>query len=140
MACLLSLDLLPQVSWRIDEQKGQCRGNVQGSFPFPLFLFCLYHLFPYVFKSRKSVSEINVFNRHTAFGACGTFGEMMCIRFADMFLYFVWVHFIVWGGGQGLQPPSIYVLNFPPSLSSLHILLLRHHFTLKTECSFLMRF
>lgn len=77
------------------------------------------------------MSEINVFNRHTALGACGTFGEMVCIRYADMFLYFVWVHFIVWGGGQGLQPPSIYVLNFPPSLSSLHILLLRHHFTLK---------
>lgn len=37
--CLLSFDLLPQVSRRMDEQKGQCRGNAQGCFPFPLSCF-----------------------------------------------------------------------------------------------------
>lgn len=36
VARLLSFDLLPQVSWRMDERKGQSAGNVHGSFPFPL--------------------------------------------------------------------------------------------------------
>lgn len=36
VARLLSFDLLPQVSWRMDERKGQSGGNVHGSFSFPL--------------------------------------------------------------------------------------------------------
>lgn len=35
VACLLSFDLLPQVSWRMDEQKGQCRGSAQHALPPP---------------------------------------------------------------------------------------------------------
>lgn len=41
VACLLSFDLLPQVSWRLDEQKGQSEGNLQSVFSSRFSLFVL---------------------------------------------------------------------------------------------------
>lgn len=47
VACLLSFDLLPQVSWRMDEQKGQCGGSAQSAPPTP-FLFG-FHILPLMY-------------------------------------------------------------------------------------------
>lgn len=58
VACLLSFDLLPRMSWRLDEQKGQSEGNLQSFFPAACFLS-----FPYGFDIKQTMGDIVYYKR-----------------------------------------------------------------------------